>query len=445
MIYLPLALLSEPLLGDLGFLGLSLLSSLFLVIFVAYFLLFEGLTSTTPGKRSLGLWVISLETLSRASFADSAVRNLLRVADALTLYLAIPFTGSFRMGDLAASTVVVSRDLLQLELPGGRSEIAEDMRKGIIEALSYELMSIDGWEGMIGPGTSTSAEAGGVGYSLPGVPDEVLRAAVALARRPGLSTRILGIEGIIRVYERASELCYHMESREILRNRATLMRAIVREPRRELNPIGIFTRGPDEFRRLAPYFLTSLALFLASLVAAYGYRPSWLEAILRELFGRGETTTGINPALLSLLILMNNLRVALTVVGTAPLIVLSPLVLAANGAMVGLVMAISKMGPLSTLGYILPHGVPELTAIFTSTSIALSAIKELLLPSSGGRLESAGRVVRGSLNALGLAVILIVVAGQIWVVGVVADLIAVNRRLIEEMLVRSRDRRDDAG
>jgi len=58
-------------------------------------------------------------------------------------------------------------------------------------------------------------------------------------------------------------------------------------------------------------------------------------------------------------------------------------------------------------------------------------------------LYLAGDSPSGHVQSLILAVILIVVAGQIWVVGVVADLIAVNRRLIEEMLVRSRDRRGD--
>jgi len=48
----------------------------------------------------------------------------------------------------------------------------------------------------------------------------------------------------------------------------------------------------------------------------------------------------------------------------------------------------------------------------------------------------------GHVQSLILAVILIFLAGQIAVVGVVADLIAVNRRLLEELLVRARDRRD---
>jgi hypothetical protein len=45
----------------------------------------------------------------------------------------------------------------------------------------------------------------------------------------------------------------------------------------------------------------------------------------------------------------------------------------------------------------------------------------------------------GHVQSLILAVILVVVGVQIWVVGIVADLIAVNRRLLEETLYRRRD------
>lgn len=51
----------------------------------------------------------------------------------------------------------------------------------------------------------------------------------------------------------------------------------------------------------------------------------------------------------------------------------------------------------------------------------------------------------GHVQSLLLAVILIVVGVQIWVVGIVADLIAVNRRLAEEAVERARDRRHPPG
>ena len=45
----------------------------------------------------------------------------------------------------------------------------------------------------------------------------------------------------------------------------------------------------------------------------------------------------------------------------------------------------------------------------------------------------------GHIQSLILAVILITVGVQVWVVGVVADLIAVNRRLLEEAVERQRE------
>jgi uncharacterized membrane protein len=44
----------------------------------------------------------------------------------------------------------------------------------------------------------------------------------------------------------------------------------------------------------------------------------------------------------------------------------------------------------------------------------------------------------GHVQSLILAVILVVVGVQIWVVGIVADLIAVNRRILEESVERAR-------
>ncbi|MDK2383788.1 MAG: stage II sporulation protein M [Candidatus Korarchaeota archaeon] len=408
--YVPVVLFAEPLMEGAGFLGLSLLSSIFLLIFLGYFTLFEGLTSSTPGKRALGLRVISLNTLSKVSMEDSIVRNLLRLVDALTLYLSVLFTDGTRIGDLAAGTVVASKDLLTLELPSGRSDVAVDIRKGILEATSQELMTMEGGEELV-----KRLSSGVKIDELPEeVPEEVASAAFVLATRPRLSLTLLGPEKIIRIYERAAELCYHVESREILRNRVELMRALMREPPRGgFDVRRVFLEGPREFRELAPYFLLSLVIFTASLITAYNYRPAWLETLLEELFGRGEAVSQLNPVILSLLILMNNVRVALTVVGTAPAIFLAPLVLTANGALVGLVIAVSKAGPVQTLGLILPHGVPELTAIFISTSIALSAVREIIAPRSGGRLRSAGKVIRGKLEVLALALLVLVYAALV--------------------------------
>jgi glycosyltransferase involved in cell wall biosynthesis len=55
-------------------------------------------------------------------------------------------------------------------------------------------------------------------------------------------------------------------------------------------------------------------------------------------------------------------------------------------------------------------------------------------------LYLAGDSPAGHVQSLLLAVILIVVGVQVWVVGILSDLIAVNRRLLEELVHRQRDR-----
>lgn len=81
-----------------------------------YFLLFEWLWSgQTPGKRLLGIRVIQWRGTA-ISFYDSAVRNLLRVVDALPVFYAVGFAVAAtnrenrRLGDLAAGTLVVHVD-----------------------------------------------------------------------------------------------------------------------------------------------------------------------------------------------------------------------------------------------------------------------------------------------------------------------------------------------
>lgn len=101
-----------------GFAVAALLVAVFLVQF-AYDVLFETLASgRTPGKRWTGLRVVMLGG-GPVGFVASALRNLLRIVDALPGFylvgmLAILFTrNNQRLGDLAAGTIVV-RDRRQV-------------------------------------------------------------------------------------------------------------------------------------------------------------------------------------------------------------------------------------------------------------------------------------------------------------------------------------------
>lgn len=86
-----------------------------LVLFAAqwvYYVVWEGLRGTTPGKMALGLRVLTTEGRP-IGFAQSVIRNVVRAADMLpTAYVvgigAMLATRRFqRLGDLAAGTMVV--------------------------------------------------------------------------------------------------------------------------------------------------------------------------------------------------------------------------------------------------------------------------------------------------------------------------------------------------
>jgi uncharacterized RDD family membrane protein YckC len=100
---------------DLGRMGLG--SALILLwIFVlrwGYFLVFEWLwQGQTPGKRLMGIRVIHWRGTG-ISFYESAVRNLVRVVDAMPFFYGLGFAIAacnrerLRLGDLAAGTLVV--------------------------------------------------------------------------------------------------------------------------------------------------------------------------------------------------------------------------------------------------------------------------------------------------------------------------------------------------
>ena len=115
------------LIGSLGdaVLGLALFAAVF-----GYYTLFEGLGGgRTPGKRIVGLRVVR-DTGHAIGFGEAAVRNIVRVADALPPpyvigALMVAFhPRSKRLGDLAAGTVVVrdrpAEARAAAESPGGR-------------------------------------------------------------------------------------------------------------------------------------------------------------------------------------------------------------------------------------------------------------------------------------------------------------------------------------
>jgi uncharacterized RDD family membrane protein YckC len=111
-----------------------------------YFLLFEWLwLGQTPGKRAVGIRVIQARGTSM-SFAQAAVRNILRVVDALPVLFYIPLFYGLgfivaacnrehrRLGDLAAGTLVVhvERKPRPVQALPGRASEADRIQRGLL-------------------------------------------------------------------------------------------------------------------------------------------------------------------------------------------------------------------------------------------------------------------------------------------------------------------------
>lgn len=85
---------------------------LFLLISLAYFVLFEGLVAGTPGKLLLGLRVVKGDG-SRCDWSNALVRNLVRLVDGLPAFYLVGLVSiavtkkNQRLGNLAAGTLVV--------------------------------------------------------------------------------------------------------------------------------------------------------------------------------------------------------------------------------------------------------------------------------------------------------------------------------------------------
>jgi uncharacterized RDD family membrane protein YckC len=86
---------------------------LLLALGVGYYVVCEGATGTTLGKRMVGIRVVD-EDGEHLSFGQAVVRNLLRLVDCLFFYLvgaifALTSPHGQRLGDRAAHTLVVRR------------------------------------------------------------------------------------------------------------------------------------------------------------------------------------------------------------------------------------------------------------------------------------------------------------------------------------------------
>lgn len=131
-----------------GVLVAALLVVVFLVQF-AYDVLFETLASgRTPGKRWTGLRVVKVGG-TPVGFVASALRNLLRIVDALPGFylvgiLAVLFTrNNQRLGDLAAGTIVIRERSQVTTLPQPSSRLAPGPAAGDTALYDVSAVSAD--------------------------------------------------------------------------------------------------------------------------------------------------------------------------------------------------------------------------------------------------------------------------------------------------------------
>lgn len=87
-------------------------SVVLLVFVVLYYVLLEGLTGRTLGKRLAGIRVVDQETGGRPGMLSAVLRTVLRVVDGFFAYglgwlIVVSSKHRRRLGDMAARTIVV--------------------------------------------------------------------------------------------------------------------------------------------------------------------------------------------------------------------------------------------------------------------------------------------------------------------------------------------------
>jgi stage II sporulation protein M len=140
-------------------------------------------------------------------------------------------------------------------------------------------------------------------------------------------------------------------------------------------------------RKLKPYLVTSVALFVTGAVLgalATSFAPhiaQYFNQNVAEFVGLFRALPKL--ALAAAIFLNNTIKALLVIVGGLALGIFPVIFLLANGAALGFVLAASmhSRGVLNALLAIVPHGIFELPAIILATSMGLllgrSAIKKL--------------------------------------------------------------------
>ena len=159
----------------------------------------------------------------------------------------------------------------------------------------------------------------------------------------------------------------------------------------------------------------------ALMPSGMGYSPDQLDELMtspaaREAFFATQEVPTANKAVFGSFLFANNTRVGLLAFATGMLAGVPTVLLTLyNGIVLGAFAAIflHDPWPLAFLAWILPHGVPELTAIALCAAGGLQLGAAVAMPGRGGRGVALAQAVPSVLVLFGAAVPLFVVAALI--------------------------------
>jgi len=392
-----------------GFLHLWTVASLEFFGYVVYFSYLEGRRGATLGKELLGMRVLR-EDLEPPTYWQALVRGLARASD--LAFLGIPMLirrDRRRLGDVLAGTFVIDEKKVALALPtprrfeflkrtGGR---AWERDRAIVEGLIGEVRERLEREGSdvarevlrrIAARRGVSEdEAHRQVTSLLGLSEDDWRVGVvAYGLMSGIVTfkRESLAKRSASVLRRASRLASRIEDRVEFEARARALRSLAemrsggRKPRILPGLAQVIGSAPEEFRSSAPFFLAAVLILLSGLGLGYWVGTGFAEE-LRRIFGPPGGAVAANPALLTVAIAMNNVRVDLGVLlGGGPAIYPVLLMLLTNGAVVGALAAHSAASSswLTFLSLVVAHGLGELTLFLVAAAGGMKIAWGLFFP-----------------------------------------------------------------
>src|SRR2546421_595684 len=396
------------------------------LLFWCYFLLFEALNhGRTPGKRLMGIRVV-MDTGHPITFAAAAVRNLIRVVDALPfglvgLAFVLFHPQNKRLGDIVAGTVVARdrpEDLQLAGVPADRARPAEPLETGPPELADEEFRLLDQYlerlEGLDGAlRRRFTAEL-------------AARFAPRFPRRdPDPEAFLVGLH-TAEVGERPGRLATRRTGgNNALYGRHTGHRVHVgRLLLRELPAAVVAARA---------YVVAALLAFAVPAMTGYlliRERPAIAEQVLpdemleRARAGAERRAQGIGYAqapsmylpFIASRIITNNVQVAFlgfafgitAGIGTLLLLVFNGLFF---GPVLGLFANYGVAGWLLT--FVAGHGVLELSAIFIAGGAGLLVARALVAPGDLTRRDALVLAGRQAAHLVGAAVLLLALAGTI--------------------------------